>query len=41
MPRTLVFTRTKHGADKVVKPTGQAERIEAAAIHGNKSTEPA
>ena len=36
MPRTLVFTRTKHGADKVVKVlTGK--RIESAAIHGNKS----
>jgi ATP-dependent RNA helicase RhlE len=36
MPRTLVFTRTKHGADKVVKGLVQ-KRIEAAAIHGNKS----
>jgi ATP-dependent RNA helicase RhlE len=36
MPRTLVFTRTKHGADKVVKGLVK-ERIEAAAIHGNKS----
>jgi ATP-dependent RNA helicase RhlE len=36
MPRTLVFTRTKHGADKVVKGLIQ-KRIEAAAIHGNKS----
>jgi len=34
--RTLVFTRTKHGANKVVKQLGQAG-IEAAAIHGNKS----
>jgi ATP-dependent RNA helicase RhlE len=36
MPRTLVFTRTKHGADKVVKSL-VGKRIEAAAIHGNKS----
>lgn len=32
----LVFTRTKHGADKVVKMLHKAE-ISAAAIHGNKS----
>jgi ATP-dependent RNA helicase RhlE len=32
----LVFTRTKHGADKVVKFLHRAE-IKAAAIHGNKS----
>ncbi len=32
----LVFTRTKHGADKVVKVLLK-ENIEAAAIHGNKS----
>ncbi|MCW5757519.1 MAG: DEAD/DEAH box helicase [Phycisphaeraceae bacterium] len=34
--RTLVFTRTKHGADKLVK---QLERggVRAAAIHGNKT----
>ncbi|MEX1098880.1 MAG: DEAD/DEAH box helicase, partial [Bacteriovoracaceae bacterium] len=32
----LVFTRTKHGADKVVKKLAQAD-INAAAIHGNKS----
>jgi ATP-dependent RNA helicase RhlE len=32
----LVFTRTKHGADKVVRNLARA-RIEAAAIHGNKS----
>ena len=32
----LVFTRTKHGADKVVKML-QHEHITAAAIHGNKS----
>lgn len=34
--RVLVFTRTKHGADKVVK-TLQREHVHAAAIHGNKS----
>lgn len=32
----LVFTRTKHGADKVVKYLSRAN-ITAAAIHGNKS----
>lgn len=32
----LVFTRTKHGADKVVKELIKAD-INAAAIHGNKS----
>src|SRR5436190_23656104 len=34
--RVLVFTRTKHGADKVVRHLSQAG-IEAVAIHGNKS----
>lgn len=34
--RTLVFTRTKHGADKVVKELTKAG-IRASAIHGNKS----
>jgi ATP-dependent RNA helicase RhlE len=34
--RALVFTRTKHGADRVVKHLVTA-KIEAAAIHGNKS----
>jgi ATP-dependent RNA helicase RhlE len=34
--RTLVFTRTKHGADKLVKNLMRAG-IRAAAIHGNKS----
>ncbi len=34
--RTLVFARTKHGADKIVKQL-QREGILAAAIHGNKS----
>jgi ATP-dependent RNA helicase RhlE len=36
MDRVLVFTRTKHGADKVVKKLVQAG-IKARAIHGNKS----
>jgi ATP-dependent RNA helicase RhlE len=36
MERTLVFTRTKHGADKLVKVLRRAD-IDAAAIHGNKS----
>jgi ATP-dependent RNA helicase RhlE len=34
--RALVFTRTKHGADKVVKDL-QKDGIRAEAIHGNKS----
>lgn len=34
--RALVFTRTKHGADRVVKRLA-AIGIEAVAIHGNKS----
>src|SRR5207237_5546653 len=34
--RSLVFTRTKHGADRVVRQLGNAG-IQAAAIHGNKS----
>ena len=34
--RALVFTRTKHGADKVVKGLARAG-IAAEAIHGNKS----
>jgi ATP-dependent RNA helicase RhlE len=34
--RTLVFTRTKHGADKLVKHLIQ-DGIRSAAIHGNKS----
>jgi superfamily II DNA/RNA helicase len=34
--QTLVFTRTKHGADKVVKSLHHAG-ISAEAIHGNKS----
>ena len=36
MTRTLVFTRTKHGADKVMKNLSAAG-FTAAAIHGNKS----
>jgi len=34
--RALVFTRTKYGADKVVRKLTQID-IKAAAIHGNKS----
>jgi len=34
--RVLVFTRTKHGADRVVRHLASAG-IDAAAIHGNKS----
>lgn len=34
--RALVFTRTKHGADKVVRQLSEAG-IDSAAIHGNKS----
>ena len=34
--RVLVFTRTKHGADKVVRDLARAG-IDAGAIHGNKS----
>jgi len=34
--RALVFTRTKHGANKVTKQLGAAS-VAAAAIHGNKS----
>jgi len=36
MNRVLVFTRTKHGADRVVRKLAQAN-IQANAIHGNKS----
>jgi ATP-dependent RNA helicase RhlE len=36
MTRTLVFTRTKHGADKVVKGLSK-DGLTIAAIHGNKS----
>jgi ATP-dependent RNA helicase RhlE len=34
--RALIFTRTKHGADKVVKSLDK-ESYKSAAIHGNKS----
>ncbi|MBX3425275.1 MAG: DEAD/DEAH box helicase [Pirellulales bacterium] len=34
--RTLVFSRTKHGADKLVKRLNR-DGVRAAAIHGNKS----
>ncbi|WP_242928722.1 DEAD/DEAH box helicase [Pontibacter vulgaris] len=34
--RALVFTRTKHGADRVAKELNRVE-IQAEAIHGNKS----
>jgi len=34
--RTLVFTRTKHGADKIARQL-KKENIQADAIHGNKS----
>ncbi len=36
IPRSLVFTRTKHGADKLVKQLSRTG-IHSAAIHGNKS----
>lgn len=36
MERTIVFTRTKRGADKVARHL-EAEGLSAAAIHGNKS----
>ncbi len=36
MQRTLVFTRTKHGADKIAKELKKAN-INADSIHGNKS----
>ncbi|MCA1808639.1 MAG: DEAD/DEAH box helicase [Kiritimatiellia bacterium] len=36
MDKVLIFTRTKHGADKVVKKI-TAAGINACAIHGNKS----
>lgn len=34
--RTLVFTKTKHGADRLVKQLAQSG-VEASAIHGNKT----
>ncbi|MCC6467776.1 MAG: DEAD/DEAH box helicase [Alphaproteobacteria bacterium] len=36
MARVIVFTRTKHGADRVTRQLEQSG-IDAAAIHGNKS----
>ncbi len=36
MERTLIFTRTKHGADRVAKRL-KKDQVEAVAIHGNKS----
>jgi ATP-dependent RNA helicase RhlE len=36
MERVLIFTRTKRGADKVVRALG-ANGLQAVAIHGNKS----
>ena len=36
MERAIVFTRTKHGADKVVRQL-EISGIKSAAIHGNKS----
>jgi len=35
--QVLVFTRTKHGANKLVKQLEEYSGIKAAAIHGNKS----
>jgi superfamily II DNA/RNA helicase len=34
--RTLVFVRTKHGADRLVKRLGK-KRLQAVAMHGNKN----
>ena len=36
MKRTLIFTRTKHGADRVAKRLNR-DNVTAEAIHGNKS----
>jgi ATP-dependent RNA helicase RhlE len=36
MDRVLIFSRTKHGCDRIVRQLGQAG-IRAGAIHGNKS----
>lgn len=36
LPQVLVFTRTKHGANRLTKQL-EADGIRAAAIHGNKS----
>jgi superfamily II DNA/RNA helicase len=35
--RTLIFVRTKHGADRLVKKLGRSPQIRAVAMHGNKS----
>lgn len=35
--RTLVFVRTKHGADRLVKRLGKRSQVRAVAMHGNKS----
>ena len=36
LKRVLIFSRTKHGSDKIVRQLGKAN-IKSAAIHGNKS----
>ncbi|MBI4306120.1 MAG: DEAD/DEAH box helicase [Chloroflexi bacterium] len=36
MSRALIFTRTKHGADRLVRTLG-LNQIKASALHGNKS----
>ena len=36
MQQVLVFSRTKHGADRVVREL-EKHSISAAAIHGNKA----
>lgn len=35
--RTLVFVRTKHGADRLVRKLSRRSTVNAAAMHGNKS----
>ncbi|MCO5315256.1 MAG: DEAD/DEAH box helicase [Solirubrobacterales bacterium] len=35
--RTLVFVRTKHGADRLVKRLGKRSSVKAVAMHGNRS----
>lgn len=35
--RTLVFVRTKHGADRLVKRLAKRSQVRAVAMHGNKS----
>jgi ATP-dependent RNA helicase RhlE len=37
MARTLVFVRTKHGADRLVKQLMDVDGIDSVAIHGNRS----